>query len=73
MARKTALNTSVKVIVKFPALELTFSQVDKVLSTKTLSQIDYYLIMSVRLWNFKDGGSLKASFLPKNQHAQRKF
>ena len=28
--------------------------------------------MSVRLWNFKDGGSLNASFLPKNQHAQRK-
>ena len=32
-----------------------------------------YIVISVRLWNFKDGGSLKASFLPKNQHAQRKF
>ena len=29
--------------------------------------------MSVRLWNFKDGGSLNARFLPKNQHAQRIF
>ena len=29
--------------------------------------------MSVGLWNFKDGGSLNARFLPKNQHAQRKF
>ena len=26
--------------------------------------------MSFRLWNFKDGGSLNARFLPKNQHAQ---
>ena len=25
----------------------------------------------MRLWNFKDGGSLNARFLPKNQHAQR--
>ena len=30
-------------------------------------------LISVRLWNFKDGGSYKASFLPKNQQAQRKF
>ena len=29
-------------------------------------------LMSVRLWNFKDGGSKSASFLPKNRHAQRK-
>ena len=28
--------------------------------------------MSVRLWNFKDDGSLNASFLPKNRHAQKK-
>ena len=27
VAKKTALNTLVKVVVKFPALELTFSQV----------------------------------------------
>ena len=32
-----------------------------------------YILISVRLWNFKDGGSLKASFLPKNQQAERKF
>ena len=32
-----------------------------------------YTVMSVRSWNFKDGASLKASFLPKNQHAERKF
>ena len=31
-----------------------------------------YTLMSVRLWNFKDGGSLNPSFLPKNHHAQRK-
>ena len=29
--------------------------------------------MSVRLWNFKDGGCLNARFLPKNQHAQGNF
>ena len=29
-------------------------------------------IISVRLWNFKDGGSYKARFLAKNQHTQRK-
>ena len=29
--------------------------------------------MLVRLWNFKNGGSLNARFLPKNQHAQRKL
>ena len=28
--------------------------------------------INVRLWNFKDGGSLNASSLPKNRHAQRK-
>ena len=31
----------------------------------------YYVIISVRSWNFKDGGSLKASFLAKNQHATK--
>ena len=25
-------------------------------------------LVSVRLWNFKDGGSLKVRFLAKNQH-----
>ena len=29
-------------------------------------------LMSVRLWNFKDGGYYKARFLAKNQHTQRK-
>ena len=29
-------------------------------------------LISVRSWNFKDGGSLKASFLAKNQHATKK-
>ena len=28
-------------------------------------------LISVRSWNFKDGGSLKASFLAKNQHATK--
>ena len=32
--------------------------------------MDYGLI-SVRLWDFKDDGSLKASFLAKNQHAKK--
>ena len=32
-----------------------------------------WALMSVRLWNFKDGGSYNAGFLPKNQHAQRKL
>ena len=32
-----------------------------------------YVLMSVRLWNFKDGGSQNATFLSKNQHAQRIF
>ena len=29
------------------------------------------VLISVRSWNFKDGGSLKASFLAKNQHATK--
>ena len=29
------------------------------------SGITVYLVISVRLWNFKDGGSLKARFLSK--------
>ena len=29
-------------------------------------------MVSVRLWNFKDGGSYKAKFLAKNQYTQRK-
>ena len=32
-----------------------------------------YPVMSVRLWNFKDGGSFNSRFLPKNQHAQMIF
>ena len=28
-------------------------------------------LISVRLWDFKDGGSLKASFLAKNQHGTK--
>ena len=31
----------------------------------------FYILISVRSWNFKDGGSLKASFLAKNQHATK--
>ena len=30
------------------------------------------VLISVRLWNFKDGGSKKARFLAKNQYTQRK-
>ena len=30
-------------------------------------------IVSVRLWNFKDGGTLKARFWAKNQHTQGIF
>ena len=29
------------------------------------------LVISVRSWNFKDGGSLKASFVAKNQYAAK--
>ena len=29
------------------------------------------ILISVRLWNLKDGGSLEASFLAKNQHATK--
>ena len=32
-----------------------------------------YRVISVRLWNFKDGGFVKAMFLPKDQHTQRKY
>ena len=31
-----------------------------------------YSLTSVRSWNFKDGESLKESFLAKNQHATKK-
>ena len=34
------------------------------------SSMEYGLV-SVRSWNFKDGGSLKATFLAKNQHATK--
>ena len=34
--------------------------------------LDYQLV-SVRLWNFKGGGSLKATFLAKNQYSQREL
>ena len=34
--------------------------------------VDCYRKMSVQLLNFKEGGSLKARFLAKNQHTQRK-
>ena len=30
------------------------------------------ILISVRLWNFKDGGSLKARVLDKNQYTLRK-
>ena len=30
-----------------------------------------YYLKSFRSWNFKDGGSLKASFLAKNQHGTK--
>ena len=30
-----------------------------------------YMLISVRSWNFKDGGSLKASFLAKNQRGTK--
>ena len=29
------------------------------------------ILISVRSWNFRDGGSLKASFLAKIQHATK--
>ena len=38
---------------------------------RTATRMDGTLI-SVRLWNFKDGGSQKARFLAKNQYTQRK-
>ena len=34
--------------------------------------IEMCKLISVRFWNFKDGGSLKAIFLAKTQHTQRK-
>ena len=42
-----------------------FNDFSRILLTCTL--------MSVRLWNFKDGGSLKARFLAKNQYTPRKL
>ena len=32
---------------------------------------NWYVLISVLSWNFKDGGSLKASFWAKNQHATK--
>ena len=34
--------------------------------------VDKNALLSVRLLNFKDGGSQKASFMAKNQYTQRK-
>ena len=36
-----------------------------------LYTVSLYTVISVRSWNFKDGGSLKASFLAKNQHGTK--
>ena len=49
---------------------------NKFLSTlfaKVHSTAEFYIptVISVRSWNFKDGGSLKASFLANNQHATK--
>ena len=44
----------------------------RLVKRKTARQDDtkvWCIIISVWSWNFKDGGSLKASFLAKNQHA----
>ena len=38
-----------------------------------LGGIGVCYLMSVRLWNFKDGGVLNARFMPKNQRAKRNF
>ena len=34
-------------------------------------RVKAYTLISVWSWNFKDGGSLKASFLAKNQHGTK--
>ena len=36
-----------------------------------LGHSNTYLLISVRLWNLKDGGSQKVRFLAKNQHNQK--
>ena len=33
--------------------------------------IKLFTLISVRSWNFKDGGSFKTSFLAKNQHGNK--
>ena len=43
--------------------------VGKVSKKKGYDLIMACCLISVRSWNFKHGGSLKASFLAKNQHA----
>jgi hypothetical protein len=46
--------------------------------TRTLFNINFrsyqgdIIIISARLWNFKDGWVLKSKFLAKNQHTGRK-
>ena len=39
---------------------------------RLLGKLKVYRVISVGLWNFKDGGSSKARFLAKNQYTQRK-
>ena len=48
----------------------SFGKSDSFLAGLGKSRV-YCASVSVRLWNFKDGGSLKASFLAKNQHATK--
>ena len=40
------------------------------LQDKSYLDFQAYKLMSVRLWNFIDGGSQNATFVSKNQHAQ---
>ena len=63
-----------KIFIKY-VIEKTFLfsvQVNELWETKGCNNTIYassnYVLLTVRLWNFKD-----ARFLPKNQHAQRIF
>ena len=38
----------------------------------TAVKVHLAIIISVRLWNYEDGGTYKARFLAKNQYTQRK-
>ena len=59
-------------IERHKKFQTSFKLIEILVYFMTLDMDDpVWALISVRLWNFKDGGSLKTSFLANNQHATK--